>query len=222
MLTRHPAAPYTAPFVYFLLCLAVLPRLGLPARAELGFWLASGLAVTWLFSRRLLRIRVKAAAASTAVGVAVFFLWVAPDTISPGWRSHWLFQNALLGEVKPALSAAATQDAAALWLRAARAVVLVPVVEELFWRGWLMRWIENPDFERVPMGSWHAKAFWITAALFALEHGAYWEVGLLAGIAYNAWMVRTKNLGDLILAHAATNACLCAWIVATGRFEYWQ
>jgi membrane protease YdiL (CAAX protease family) len=72
------------------------------------------------------------------------------------------------------------------------------------------------------LGSWHARAFWITAVLFALEHGVYWDVGLLAGIVYNAWMVRTKNLGDLILAHTVTNACLCAWIVATGRFEYWQ
>jgi hypothetical protein len=34
-------------------------------------------------------------------------------------------------------------------------------------------------------------------------------------------MVRTRNLGDLILAHAVTNACLCAWVLATGRFEYW-
>ncbi len=219
---RHPAAPYTAPFVYFLLCLAVLPKLGLAPRAELAFWLVSGLAVTWLFSRGLLRMRFAAPAASAAVGVAVFALWIAPDMLFPGWCSHWLFSNPLLGEVKATLAGAAAQDTLALWLRTARAVVLVPVVEELFWRGWLMRWIENPDFERVPLGSWHSRAFWITAVLFALEHGVYWEVGLLAGIVYNAWMVRTKNLGDLILAHAVTNACLSAWIVATRRFEYWQ
>jgi hypothetical protein len=222
MWLRHPAAPYTAPFLYFLLCLAVLPKLGLAPRAELAFWLVSGLAVTWLSSRSLLGIRFMAPVASAAVGVAVFVLWIAPDMLFPGWRSHWLFNNGLLGEAGTAMAGEAIRDVVSLWLRTARAVVLVPVAEELFWRGWLMRWIENPDFERVPLGSWHARAFWITAVLFALEHGVYWDVGLLAGIVYNAWMVRTKNLGDLILAHTVTNACLCAWIVATGRFEYWQ
>ncbi|MEJ5369141.1 MAG: CAAX prenyl protease-related protein [Bryobacteraceae bacterium] len=222
MTLRHPALAYTAPFVYFLICLAVLPKLGMPPRAELGFWLASGLAVTWLFSRRLFRFRITAPVSSAAVGAAVFLLWVAPDTLWPGWRSHWLFSNPLFGQAGTTLPDAALQDSIALWLRTARAVVLVPVVEELFWRGWLMRWIENPDFERVPSGSWHPRAFWITAILFALEHGVYWEVGLVAGAVYNAWMIRTKCLGDLILAHAATNGMLCAWILATGRYEFWQ
>ncbi|MGQ9919262.1 MAG: CAAX prenyl protease-related protein [Bryobacteraceae bacterium] len=219
---RHPAASYVAPFFYFLLCLAVLPKLGLPPRAETALWLISGLAVTWLFSRRVIVWKATAPLASAAVGVAVCAVWVLPDLLIPTWRSHWLFTNPLFGDGQPPMAEPALGDPLVLWLRAARAVVLVPVLEELFWRGWLMRWIENPDFERVPLGSWHPRAFWITAALFALEHGVYWEVGLLAGIAYNLWIVRTKCLGDLILAHAVTNACLSAWIVATGRFEFWQ
>lgn len=218
---RHPAAPWVAPFAYFILCLAALPKLGLAPRTELAFWLFSGLACVWLFSRRLIRLEAAAPWTSAAFGIAVFVIWIAPDTLWPGWRSHWLFANSILGGASINLSAGALKDPAALALRIARAVVLVPIVEELFWRGWMMRWIENPDFERVPLGAWHPRAFWITAALFALEHGAYWDVGLLAGIAYNAWMVRTRCLGDLMLAHAVTNACLCAWVLATGRFEYW-
>jgi CAAX prenyl protease-like protein len=222
MILKHPAAPWVAPFLYFILCLAVLPKLALPLRAELAFWLFSGLACVWIFSRRLLRFEARAPWLSIALGAGVFLLWIAPDTIWPGWRAHWLFSNPLLGEAGGRLPAGVWQDPAAVALRIARAVILVPVAEELFWRGWLMRWIENADFERVPLGSWHARAFWITAVLFALEHGPYWEVGLLAGLAYNAWMIRTKCLGDLILAHAVTNACLCAWVLATGRFEYWM
>lgn len=221
MLHRHPAAPWVAPFLYFLLCLAVLPKLGLPPIVELAFWLVSGLACVWVFSRRLLKFEAVAPWSSVGLGIAVFAVWIAPDTLWPGWRTHWLFSNSIMGQASASLPPSALQDPVVLALRTARAVILVPIVEELFWRGWLMRWIENPDFERVPLGSWQARAFWITAVLFALEHGSYWEVGLLAGMAYNAWMVRTKNLGDLILTHAVTNACLCAWVLATGRFEYW-
>lgn len=222
MLFRHPAAPWVAPFAYFLLCLALLPKLGWPPRAELSFWLFSGLASVWIFSRRILTLKASRPWLSSVLGAVVFAIWIAPDTLWPGWRNHWLFANPLLGEAGVRMARSALEDPLSLAMRTARAVVMVPIVEELFWRGWLMRWIENPDFERVPPGSWHARAFWITAALFALEHGSFWEVGLLAGILYNAWMIRTKNLGDVILAHAVTNGCLCAWILATGRFEFWQ
>ena len=59
------------------------------------------------------------------------------------------------------------------------------------------------------------------ALLFAAEHGPYWDVGLAAGVIFNLWMVRTKSLGDLILAHAVSNACLGAYVIAAGKWEYW-
>jgi uncharacterized protein len=108
-----------------------------------------------------------------------------------------------------------------LWSRILRAVVLVPIIEELFWRGWLMRWLIHPRFETVKLGAFRPLSFGVTAILFASEHGPYWDVGLVTGILYNWWMVRTKTLGDCILAHAVTNACLCGYVVATHRWEYW-
>lgn len=221
MLLRHPAVPYAAPFICFLLCLAALPKLGLPPRVELGLWLASGFAVLFCFSRPVLDFRLRAPLASAAAGAAVFVLWIAPDLLVPGWRGHWLFSNALFGRPETSLPAAALSDPAVLALRVARAVLLVPVVEELFWRGFLLRWLEREDFLSVPLGSYNRRAFWLCAALFALEHGPYWDVGFLAGAAYNVWMVRTKSLADLMLAHAATNGCLAAWVLWSGRFEYW-
>jgi CAAX prenyl protease-like protein len=102
-----------------------------------------------------------------------------------------------------------------------RAVIIVPIVEELFWRAWMMRWLIDNDFQRVPLGKYAPQAFWIVALLFASEHGSYWDVGLLAGIIYNWWMVRTKSLGDLILAHALTNFILGVYVIAYGKWEYW-
>ena len=57
-----------------------------------------------------------------------------------------------------------------LALRSARAALLVPVIEELFWRGWLPRVVQDADFRRVPLGRYTPLAFWATALLFASEH----------------------------------------------------
>jgi len=99
--------------------------------------------------------------------------------------------------------------------------IVVPIVEELFWRGWLMRWLIDKNFLKVPLGQYVPSAFWIVAVLFASEHGPFWEVGLAAGIIYNWWIIRTKNLADCILAHAVTNAVLAAYVIKAGQWQYW-
>ena len=84
-----------------------------------------------------------------------------------------------------------------------------------------MRWLIDNDFNRVAMGAFQLSAFAITALLFASEHGPYWDVGLLCGVIYNWWMVRTKSLGDMILVHGVTNACLSAYTIYSRKWEYW-
>ncbi len=98
----------------------------------------------------------------------------------------------------------------------------MPILEELFWRGWLPRWIVNNDWQKVPLGTYNVAAFVATAVLFASEHGPFWEVGLLCGLIYNWWMWKTKSLGDLILVHAVTNAALAAFVLVTKQYAYWM
>jgi len=145
-----------------------------------------------------------------------------PDLLIPGYRRHWLFENAITGEAASSLSSDVLASPLALALRSLRAIVLVPIAEELFWRGWLMRWLIDPDFWKVHLGAYSALSFWVTAVLFASEHGPYWEVGLIAGILYNWWMLRTRSLGDCILAHAVTNAILSASVLIFGWWQYWM
>jgi hypothetical protein len=213
--------PYVAPFGAFVAFLAVRGILSLPPLAENALWIAFTGAALVLFSRRVLDFRARRWAASAAVGVAVFAVWIAPDLMFPGYRNHWIFNNALMGEVTAGLPETDRGNALVLALRTLRAAAVAPVAEELFWRGWLMRWLIKPDFASVPLGAYAAQSFWIAALLFAAEHGPYWDVGLAAGIAYNWWMVRMRSLGDLILAHAVTNACLSTYVMAAGRWEYW-
>jgi CAAX prenyl protease-like protein len=105
--------------------------------------------------------------------------------------------------------------------RVLASVVNVPLIEELFWRGWLMRWLISKNFWKVRMGLYTPQAFWMVAALFASEHGSFWDVGLAAGVLYNWWLVRTKSLGDCIFSHGVTNACLAAYVLARDQWQYW-
>jgi CAAX prenyl protease-like protein len=218
---RFPSLPYTAPFAVFVGFLAIHAVLPLPDLADQILRIVVVGAVLATVSRPVLDFRVTRVAASLAVGAGVFALWIAPDLLWPSYRHFWLFSNSIMGSVQSTLAAGSRSDAAVLALRSLRAVVIVPIVEELFWRAWLMRWVIRPEFQKVPLGTYTAASFWIVAAMFASEHGPYWDVGLMAGIVYNAWMVRTRSLGDLILAHAVTNGCLCAYVIATGKWEYW-
>ena len=218
---RFPSVAYIAPFAVFVVLLSLNRVLPLPDLVIQILQIAIPSAVILVFSRNVVDFRLRNIWASIAIGIVVFVIWIAPDLMFPGYRHSWLFQNALLGTMQKSLSESARASTTILALRTVRAALLVPIVEELFWRAWLMRWLISPNFEKVPMGAYQAASFWLCAVLFASEHGAYWDVGLAAGVIYNWWMVRTRSLGDLILTHAVTNACLSAYVIAAGKWEYW-
>ncbi len=218
---RHPAVPYVLPFAVFLGFLAIQRYAPLPGNVDLIVRTVVLVAVLAIFSRQAISFRVKAPLWGILLGIAVFLIWIGPDLLFPNYRHSWLFRNALTGTFGSSIAEDLRVDNFALALRTFRAVILVPIIEELFWRAWLMRWLIEPRFESIPLGAWAADSFWITAVLFASEHGPFWDVGLLAGILYNWWMLRTKSLGDCILAHAVTNGCLCAYVIATGSWQYW-
>jgi CAAX prenyl protease-like protein len=179
------------------------------------------LAAILIVSRPYLRWRFTAPVASVAVGIAVLAIWVAPDHLFH-YRRFWLFENAITGAASSSLAPDLKIAPWFLAIRVLGSVALVPIAEELFWRGWLMRWLIDPNFEKVPLGKYAPFAFWLVALLFASEHGPYWEVGLIAGVIYNWWIIRTRNLADCILAHAVTNGLLAVWVIMTGEWQYWM
>jgi uncharacterized protein len=219
---KYRSLRYITPFALFLILLALADRFPLnpvwegPIRVSV---IAVVCAVCW---PREISIRPRHWAGSVGVGVAAFLVWIAPDVLYPGYRSLAPFSNSIMGHLHSSFSSAALQNPWVLAWRTARAVIVVPVVEELFWRAWLMRWLIHMDFERVPLGSYAPLAFWVTALLFASEHGSYWDVGLVTGVIYNLWMIRTKSVADCILMHAVTNALLSAFIISSGQWQYWQ
>jgi len=216
------AVPWVAPFALFMVLLAVIKPLAIPQPWNAALWIVLLVAALLVLSRDVIQLVPRHFVMSTVIGVGVFLLWIAPEELFPGWRTHWLFDNSVVGHPTAGLAVEERGDALTLWLRAARAVLLVPILEELFWRGWLPRAVDSwDDFRLRKLGSFTTLSFVATALLFASEHGSYWDVGLLCGLIYNAWMAKTASIADLIWAHAVTNGCLSAYVVLAGKWQYW-
>lgn len=100
-----------------------------------------------------------------------------------------------------------------LWatIRIAGTVLLVPVIEELFFRGYLQ--------SRLDIGGWPGRALAIAVptAAFAALHGRYIEAGI-AGVIFALLVLRRGRLADAIAAHAVANALIAA--VAAWRGDW--
>jgi len=155
---------------------------------------------------------VSEAVLAVVVGVAVFALWVNLD--APWMR---------LGEVSAGFVPTDAQGRLMWPLIAVRwvgASLLVPVMEELFWRSFLMRWVQSPQFESVLPQRVGLKAIVLSTFVFMLAH-TLWLAAIVAGLAY-AWLyVRTGKLWVPVIAHAVTNGVLGAWVVMTGKWAFW-
>lgn len=217
---RHAAIAYVAPFGIYVGIMALEHALSIPAQIGYPVRVVLTLVALLLSSRGAVGFRPVSPLTSAGIGLLVFAIWIAPDALI-GYRHLWPFDNPITGKAAASLPPMLQRELWFLVLRASGSALLVPVIEELFWRGWLMRWLIDRNFQKVPLGAYVPSAFWVTAALFASEHGPYWEVGLAAGVIYNWWIIRQKNLADCILAHAVTNAALACYVIFTGNWQYW-
>jgi len=214
----------TVPFVAFMLLLALRgslspeSALGLDPRWIYGltvlvvggllawFWREYGELVTQTLpspSELLLAV---------VVGVAVFVLWVNLDApwMRLGEPSAGFVPTDLQGRVMWPL-------VAVRWVGAS---LIVPVMEELFWRSFLMRWVQSPQFESVVPQRVGLKAVVLSTFVFMLAH-TLWLAAVIAGLAY-AWLyIRTGKLWVPIIAHAVTNGVLGVWVVRTGNWAFW-
>jgi uncharacterized protein len=226
---RRAALVRVAPFVIFMLLLALRGG-GAPADGAWGFdvrWLyalqvavpAAMLAWWWrdygeLASQNLPTGRETLGA--VLLGAGVFALWIQLD-------APWMQLS--LGATSDAPSFVPKDAAGALqWpliaTRIAGAALLVPLMEELFWRSFLMRWVQSPTFEAVVPRSVGARAVIVSTFVFVLAH-TLWLAAAIAGLAYALLYMRTEKLWTAVIAHAVTNAMLGMWVVKTGQWQFW-
>ena len=149
---------------------------------------------------------------AVAVGLAVFVMWIYLDApwMKLGDATARFIPVGPEGELQWPLIAVR-------WIGAA---LIVPVMEELFWRSFLMRWIESPQFEGVPPQRVGLRAVVLSTFVFMLAHTT-WLSAVVAGLAYAGLYLRTGKLWVPVLAHAVTNGALGIWVVAQRQWAFW-
>lgn len=220
---KRPLLARALPFVVFIGFIALdgwltaaAPSVGIDPRWLYAVRIAVVVALLGWFARQYVELKsargVPPAEWSIAavLGVVVFALWINLDVP--------LLSLGQGGGFDPRTGAQIDWPLALI--RLAGAALVVPVVEELFWRSFVMRWIQKPAFLEVHPRGVGLKALAISSILFALEHHL-WFAGLLAGLAYGWLYVRASNLWVPIAAHAVTNLLLGAWVLYTGAWQFW-
>ena len=155
---------------------------------------------------------IRTSAAVCLVGLATFVIWVSADWIFPLTAPPSGFDPQLLpgGPVRVLMAAT----------RVAGAVLVVPLMEEIFWRSFLLRYLVDADFESVPLAKFTWGSFLITTVLFGLEHHLI-VAGMVAGAIYSTVLYKTRSLAQCVLAHAVTNLALACYVLYTGKWYFW-
>ena len=221
---RNKLLAYVLPMALFVVSLALvspLKKIGGP------FWLAApeywlyplqtfccaGL-LAW-FWRQYEFQRLARVFFTVAVAVFVFVLWISP-------QAFFGFAPRAEGFNPDVLAANPAAYWATVLLRFLRLAVVVPLVEEIFWRGFLLRYFINENFDRIPFGAFSWLSFAAVTAGFTFVHSpADWPAAAVTGALYNFVAYRTKSLSSCVLAHAVTNLLLGVWIMNTKEWGFW-
>lgn len=152
------------------------------------------------------------AALAVVVGLGVFGLWIT-------LTAPWMQIGAPSARFVP-VDAQGRLEWPLIAVRWLGATLLVPVMEELFWRSFVMRWIERPVFEGVDPRRVGLKAVLLSTFVFVLVH-TLWLGAVIAGLAYALLYRLSGKLWPAVIAHAVTNGALGLYVVATGRWDFW-
>jgi CAAX prenyl protease-like protein len=211
-LSRRAYIPYIVPFALFAVCMYSAPLFNtsqflvypiktiLVAASLVYFWNAYKQEIRFTFSWLVV-----------ISGVVVFFIWVLPEGLYPQ-IGH--------SEFNPYEQASGYGVYYLIAFRLVGASLIVPIMEELFWRSFVLRYAIKSDFKSLPLGQFSWFSFILTSLLFGFEHHR-WLVGIVAGIVYAGVLYRRKNLFDPILSHAITNFLLGLYVLSTHQWSFW-
>jgi CAAX prenyl protease-like protein len=178
-------------------------------KTVIGAWLL------WLVFPYVKEMRWKLSWEAVIVGIAVFVVWVGLDGYYP-----------LLAERAGSFNPQRTYgDGSVLALvfiivRMIGSSLVVPPLEEVFYRSFSYRFLIKSDFLNVPLNRMNWRAFLIGGAIFGFGHYE-WLPGILCAFAYQGLVIRKNRLGDAITAHAVTNFLLSLWVLARHAYYFW-
>lgn len=209
---ERPFTPYVAPFLCLLIFIYIAPLFPVSKGIIYPVQTIALASVLFYFRHAYLdEIKPFFDVPALLAGVVVFVLWVFPEGYYP-----------LIGssQFNPYEYASGWMAMVVIGFRLAGAVLVIPIMEELFWRSFAMRFLIQDDFKAVSLGSFTMKSFIVTAVAFGFEHH-HWLPGIMAGVIYASLLYRTKNLFSPILSHMVTNLLLGVYVLMTEKWSFW-
>ncbi len=164
------------------------------------------------------------------VGLVVFVLWVGMETdwirsLLPGIAEayeRWCVKP--FGELREVIETPPYAPALAGWpltlMRIVGSAFVIAIIEEFFWRGYLMRTLRTPDFLDIDIGEFHLTSFFIVVGVFGFQH-VEWAAGIVTGILYGWFYLRTRDIWAVSIAHVITNLVLGLYVLGTGHWHFW-
>jgi CAAX prenyl protease-like protein len=230
VVAASPQMPYVAPFMTFLLLMWIGGYLG----DDLFPWAYAlrtfgALAVALVFWKHFPPLGKPHLFWAVVFGLVVAFGWVAIHKwfAAQSWyeSTQWLGKDAKPGSEGWYDPYDRLGTGLALWLflfvRIGGAAIVVPIVEELFWRGFVLRVLINWNrFETIALGTFTWTSFIGCSLLSAAEH-PMWEVGILCWVVYNLLFYWKKSLLFLMVTHGVTNLALYVYVVAARDWVFW-
>jgi len=222
--TQADASAYVVPFVLYLVGTSIAGRFegqAYPVAYGVVVAIVSLAAIYLLHGKALFRphIRVGHGVCVGLLGIALWIVlselqlerWVTnylPEWLSPGARvSYNPFEK--------------LEGALAVWgfiaVRVIGLSLVVPLAEELFWRGFLLRWAIDPEWQRVPIGEYTLSSCLLVTAMFTLAHPE-WIAAAVYCLLLNGLLYWKRDLWQCIVAHAVSNFALAVYVL---MFEAW-
>ena len=204
------------PFAAFAALTMLQGQLGLTSQYWIyGLKTVVGAWLLWLVRPYVKEMRWKLSWEAVLVGVAVFIAWVGLDGLYP-----MLAERSGGCNPSEAYGAGSFLAIAFIFVRIVGSSLVVPPLEEIFYRSFIYRYLIKSDFLKIPFGRFEWRAFLIAGVVFGIAHYE-WLPGILCAFAYQGLVCRKDRLGDAITAHAITNFLLRVWVVTRGAYQFW-
>jgi uncharacterized protein len=206
---------------YFILLLLTFVQDGFGETARYWLYLAKllvGLWCIWQVWDLVPEMRWAVSWEAVAVGILVCVIWVGLDPYYP--KFSFMFAESDPWNPVKHFGAGSGMAIFFVGVRTIGSALVIPPIEEIFYRSFLYRWFVRKDFQNLPLGYFHGLSFVVTALIFGLVH-YQWLAGILCAMSYQWLVIRKNRLGDAITAHAITNFLLGIWIYWKGAWQFW-
>ena len=217
---------HVLPFVLYLLGTAFIARFGDSAYPPLytGVVLVVATSLVLLMRKKQILTIHARVAPGILVGLLGILLWICLSELHLEQKltaalPSWLQPESRVG-YNPFDNLSARLAWAFVAVRMLGIAVVVPLVEELFWRGFLLRWLVDPEWERVPLGYFTFSSCALVTLMFTLAHPE-WIAAAIYCLLINALLYWKKDLWQCVVAHSVSNLVLALYVLQTGAWGLW-